>query len=166
MTCVPRLRASGGKATTAPAKPREVLEPPPSPRKPKPKPKPAPNTVAKPTPAPVAVAAVPAAAPAPAPAKRPERRPAPVPQPSVPTLQVVAGATPQVLADKLNRSPADIVKILFMAGEMVTATTSLTDDAIALVAAEFGLEPEIVGLADRAEGRGARRRGGRRGRSS
>src|SRR3954469_20616755 len=37
---VPRLRASGGKATTAPAKPREVLEPPPQPRKPKPKPEP------------------------------------------------------------------------------------------------------------------------------
>ena len=33
---VPRLRASGGKAT-APAKLREVLEPPPRPRKPKPK---------------------------------------------------------------------------------------------------------------------------------
>ena len=27
---VPRLRASGGKATTTPAKPREVLEPPPA----------------------------------------------------------------------------------------------------------------------------------------
>ena len=34
---VPRLRASGGKATTTPAKPREVLEPPPAPRTPKPK---------------------------------------------------------------------------------------------------------------------------------
>ena len=37
---VPRLRASGGKATKA-AKPRQVMEPPPKPRaKPKPKPKP------------------------------------------------------------------------------------------------------------------------------
>ena len=36
---VPRLRASGGKATTAPAKSREVLEPPPQPRKPRAKPK-------------------------------------------------------------------------------------------------------------------------------
>ena len=35
---VPRLRASGGKATEAPKR-REVLEPPPAPRKPKPKPK-------------------------------------------------------------------------------------------------------------------------------
>ncbi|HZB01428.1 MAG TPA: translation initiation factor IF-2 N-terminal domain-containing protein, partial [Actinomycetota bacterium] len=37
---VPRLRASGGKATKA-AKPREVLEPPPRPRRPRAKPKPA-----------------------------------------------------------------------------------------------------------------------------
>src|SRR5215813_6857667 len=36
---VPRLRASGGKATEA-KKRREVLEPPPAPRKAKPKPKP------------------------------------------------------------------------------------------------------------------------------
>jgi translation initiation factor IF-2 len=33
---VPRLRASGGKATTAPPKSREVLEPPPPPRRAKP----------------------------------------------------------------------------------------------------------------------------------
>jgi hypothetical protein len=31
-------------------------------------------------------------------------------------LQVVHGATPQVIAEKLDRSPAEIVKILFMAG--------------------------------------------------
>ena len=35
---VPRLRASGGKATAAPAKPREVLEPPPQPAQAEPKP--------------------------------------------------------------------------------------------------------------------------------
>ena len=39
---VPRLRASGGKATDAPKR-REVLEPPPAPRKPKPKAKPKPK---------------------------------------------------------------------------------------------------------------------------
>ena len=51
-----------------------------------------------------------------------------------PVLQVVHGATPQMIAEKLDRSPAEIVKVLFMAGEMVTATTSLTDEAIELVA--------------------------------
>ncbi len=145
---LPRLRASGGKATAAPAKPREVLEPPPTPRKPKPKPKPPPNTVAKPAPvAPVAPPAPPVRA-TPAPVKKAERRPAPVEVPSTPTLQVVAGATPQVLAEKLGKSPAEIVKILFLSGEMVTATTSLSDDAIAVVADEFGLESDVVDLQD------------------
>src|SRR5437867_2473746 len=55
---VPRLRASGGKATSAPARPREVLEPPPQPRKAKPKPKPkraaaVATPVVKPVPEPV-----------------------------------------------------------------------------------------------------------------
>src|SRR5881397_709798 len=61
---VPRLRASGGKATAAPARPREVLEPPPQPRKAKPKraaaAKPAAAAVPAPPAAPAAVAAAPA----------------------------------------------------------------------------------------------------------
>ncbi|MGZ4131782.1 MAG: translation initiation factor IF-2 [Actinomycetota bacterium] len=182
---VPRLRASGGKATTAPAKPREVLEPPPSPRKPKPKPapkpaaaKPAPSktAAAKPAVAPapaaagapapaaaaepaaavaVAVAAEPGAAPAAAaaappataPPKRRPQRPEPA-KPSGPVLQVVHGATPQTIAEKLGRSPADIVKILFLAGEMATATTSLSDLAIELVADQLGYKADIVALED------------------
>jgi len=147
---VPRLRASGGQATSAPAKPREVLEPPPSPRKRKlvAKPVPAKPSSEAPKPAAEALAAA-AAAPAPAaPAsKRSERRPEPA-APAEPVLQVVRGATPQVLAEKLNRSPAEIVKILFMAGDMVTATTSLSDDAIELVATDAGMDVDIVGLQD------------------
>ena len=47
---IPRLRASGGKATAVAPKRREVLEPPPAPRKPKPKPKAKPAaTPAEPT---------------------------------------------------------------------------------------------------------------------
>ncbi len=63
-------------------------------------------------------------------------------------LQLVRGATPQTIAEKLGQSPADIVKILFMAGEMVTATTSLSDEAVAIVTDELGLVPEIVGIED------------------
>jgi len=184
---VPRLRASGGKATEAPKR-REVLEPPPAPRKPKAKAKPAqkakaeaavttpavptdavvvpeaaPDTEPASTPAAVAVAEAPAVtatpaaatpdklssfAPAPTPTPR-RRQPKPGPAaPAVPTLQVVRGATPQTIAEKVGQSPADIVKILFMAGEMATATTSLSDDAIGLVAVELGLEPQIVGIED------------------
>ena len=185
---VPRLRASGGKATEAPKR-REVLEPTPSPRKPKPKPKPAAKPKAEAAPAQAAPAEAPAAAPAevpatteapqppaasapapaavaapavpsPAPAAPSSFAPAPTPTPrrrqpkpgpaaeTTPTLQVVRGATPQTIAEKVGRSPADIVKILFMAGEMATATTSLSDDAIGLVAAELDLEPRIVGIED------------------
>ncbi len=181
---VPRLRASGGKATEAPKR-REVLEPPPAPRKPKAKAKKeaAPQAVASP-PAEPAAPAAPATAPE-APAPLPEPGPAASPgavvpeaptvpapaatapapsapsgsrrpprvartpaEPEVLTLRVVRGATPQDIADKVGRGPADIVKILFLSGEMATATTSLSDDAVALVANELGMEPEIVGLED------------------
>jgi translation initiation factor IF-2 len=167
---VPRLRASGGKATKA-AKPRQVMEPPPKPRaKPKPKPTkvvaapdeedeqaaegtaPAPSTpaaaappsgtpAAPTTPAPAAPAAPASAGPAPS-------APAPAPAPTGPVLQVVRGSTPQLFAEKTNRSPADIVKILFMAGEMVTATTSLSDEALQTLGSELGYHVEIVGLED------------------
>jgi translation initiation factor IF-2 len=177
---VPRLRASGGKATEAPKR-REVLEPPPAPRKPKAAPKkqaaPAkPVAVAEPAavapaPAPTPAAAAPAqttaatrppaAAPPPSPAppapaaaapaaasgaRRPPRVARTPSEPEVPTLRVVRGATPQDIAEKLGKGPAEIVKILFLAGEMATATTSLSDEGIALVAAELQMEAEIVGL--------------------
>jgi translation initiation factor IF-2 len=146
---VPRLRASGGKATTAPPRSREVLEPPPQPRRAKPK-----RAVAAKPPAPVAAAVpAPAAAETPTPARAPARKraaekPTEPPPPSGPVLQVVHGATPQVIAEKLDRSPAEIVKILFMAGEMATATTSLTDDAIRVIADELGYTATIVGIED------------------
>ena len=177
---VPRLRASGGKATEAPKR-REVLEPPPAPRKPKPKKATAPKAEAKPadvapapveapaaetapaTPTPAAVPAPAAAAAAPAPAAdaaaappngrqpRGPRKPV-VPEPPRPVLEVVRGATPQTIAEKVGKSPADIVKLLFLAGEMATATTSLTDEAITMVASELGLSAEIVGIEDEMQG--------------
>ena len=148
---VPRLRASGGKATKA-AKPRQVMEPPPKPRaKAKPKPKAAPKAAAAPAeeaPAAEAAAAPPAAVPAVA---APAAVPAPAAvavAPAGPVLQVVRGSTPQIFAEKTNRSPADIVKILFMSGEMVTATTSLSDEALQTLGSELGYHVEIVGIED------------------
>jgi translation initiation factor IF-2 len=152
---VPRLRASGGKATAAPAKPREVLEPPPQPRKPraKPKPKPAADTAAAKAPAPAApTTPTPPAEPKQAPKQRRRPEPAAPVIPSGPVLQVIHGATPQTIAEKTDRSPAEIVKILFMAGDMVTATTSLTDEQIELIAVELGYTAEIVGLEDELKG--------------
>ena len=146
---VPRLRASGGKATAAPSRSREVLEPPPQPRRAKPKR----AAAAKPPAAVPAAQPAPAAAEAPAPVRPPARKrvaekPAEPPAPSGPVLQVVHGATPQVIAEKLDRSPAEIVKILFMAGEMATATSSLTDDAIRVFADELDYTADFVGIED------------------
>jgi translation initiation factor IF-2 len=66
-------------------------------------------------------------------------------------MQFVRGSTPQSIADKLDRSPADMVKILFLAGEMATATTSLSDEAIALIADDLGYAAEIVGVEEEEE---------------
>ncbi|MDP9297791.1 MAG: translation initiation factor IF-2 [Actinomycetota bacterium] len=163
---VPRLRASGGKAVgTAAPKRREVLEPPPAPRKARPKaaPKAAKATTppepdgdgaapltppavdgANGAPAGAGVAVAPVGAPAPA-----MRSPAAeAPTSTLPIMQFVRGSTAQTIAEKLGRSPAEVVKSLFMAGEMVTATTSLSDEAIALLAADLGYAAEIVGIED------------------
>ena len=183
---VPRLRASGGKATTAPKR-REVLEPPtsPKPKKPKvapkpaappaatPAPTPAPTPAATPAPAPAAAAApaaavsTPVAAPAAdpaaastataapaatAPAVPPATAPASVPaSPALPVMRFIRGSTPQMIADKVGRAPAEIVKMLFTAGEMATATTSLSDEAIQMVATELDYVSEIVGVEDEVE---------------
>jgi translation initiation factor IF-2 len=165
---VPRLRASGGKAVevTTPKR-REVLEPPPTPRKPKPKPKAAAKTVAAKAGSPVPVASngevapaavdgaaaalAPAASPAVAPVRGPAAKRPRVAQPAEPASSVmrfVRGSTAQAIAEKLGKSPAEVVKTLFLAGEMVTATTSLSDEAIALLAADLGFESEIVGIED------------------
>ncbi len=154
---VPRLRASGGKASAV-AKPREILEPPPQPRKRAKKvAAPVAAPVAVPAPALAAVPAEPKPAAAPSPRARTgaaapvrERRAAEPAAPVGPVLRVVRGATPQTIAEKVDRSPADIVKILFLAGERVTATTSLSDESIELIGADIGYETEIVGLAEEA----------------
>jgi translation initiation factor IF-2 len=59
-------------------------------------------------------------------------------------VRVPRGSTPQELADKLDASAADIVKLLFQAGEMVSIAQSLSDDAIELVATELARPVEIV----------------------
>jgi translation initiation factor IF-2 len=124
-----------------------VLEPPPQPRKPRAKAAPKAALKPKAAEAPPAEEA-PAAAPV-APKTPKRRRPEPEPLvPAGPVLQVIHGATPQTIAEKTDRSPAEIVKILFMAGDMVTATTSLTDEAIQLVANELGYTADVVGLED------------------
>ena len=154
---VPRLRASGGKAVPG-AKPRAAREEPVAKSRARPKakaepepdvkPKPAKATAARPDGAATATVAVPAVAPAaqakPAPAAAPAK-------PALPSLKVVRGSSAQDLAEKVGRTPADIVKILLSLGEMVTATQSLSDEAITLVATELGYEAEVVGFEEEQE---------------
>ena len=54
------------------------------------------------------------------------------------------GATIQELAPRLNRTPADLVRLLFEAGEMVTATASLADEMIELIAETLGAQVLLV----------------------
>jgi translation initiation factor IF-2 len=170
---VPRLRASGGKAVPE-AKIKEAVEEPLPKRRAKTAPTPSQDEAAdtaQPSSAEGAAAAeaileaappaaaeppvaewVEAAAPAPAQApsapsptgtRRVARTPAP---PGRPSLKLVHGSTAQDVADKTQRTAADVVRILIGLGEMATATQSLSDDALELIANELGYDSEIVGL--------------------
>jgi len=66
---------------------------------------------------------------------------APVPEGEV---IVERGSTPQELGPKLNRSAGDVIRFLFLQGEVVTATQSLSDDMIELFAAEIGARVHLV----------------------
>jgi translation initiation factor IF-2 len=66
---------------------------------------------------------------------------APVPEGSVVVERM---STPQELAERLNRTTADVVRFLMQQGEMVTATQSLTDDMIELFADDIGAEVQLV----------------------
>jgi translation initiation factor IF-2 len=143
---VPRLRASGGKAVPE-AKIKEAVE------EPLPKTRPRkkaaateavempPEAPSEPAPEPATPQAEPAAAPAP----EVEAGPA------LPALKLVHGSTAQDVADKTDRSVGEIVKQLISLGEMATASQSLSDDALTLLAAELGYEVEIVGIEEEEE---------------
>ncbi|HZA20373.1 MAG TPA: translation initiation factor IF-2, partial [Actinomycetota bacterium] len=102
------------------------------------KPKPAPEAQPAPAPEPQAEAE-----PEPAPAAA-EPEPEPPAEPSKPGVRVHRGITVKDFAEKLDVSPAEIVKILLGLGEMVTVTQSMSDEAVLLVADELGASVEIV----------------------
>jgi translation initiation factor IF-2 len=168
---VPRLRASGGKAVPEAKMKEAVEEPLPKPRARKPREVavdpsaagtpgetaasvlPGGAGVAEPAAPPPAVSPTPAPAAAPAVTPAPEAARVAAPTgPGRPGLRLVKGATPQEIADKSGRSVADVVKMLIGLGEMATASQSLTDDAITLVADQLGYDVEIVGIEDEDEG--------------
>jgi translation initiation factor IF-2 len=145
---VPRLRASGGKAVPE-AKIKEAVEEPLPKTRPRKKAA-APETVEAPPEAPSEPAPEAVAAPA-----EPAAPPTPAAEvatgPALPTLKLVHGSTAQDVADKTDRSVGEIVKQLISLGEMATASQSLSDDALTLLAGELGYEAEIVGIEDEEE---------------
>jgi translation initiation factor IF-2 len=68
--------------------------------------------------------------------------------PALPTLRIAHGATAQELAEKAKRTPAEVVRALFDMGEMATATTSLTDEALRVAANDLGFDADIVGVTE------------------
>jgi len=59
-------------------------------------------------------------------------------------IVVERGTTIQELAPRLNRTAADLVRLLFDAGEMVTGTQSLADEMVELIADELGATVLLV----------------------
>jgi translation initiation factor IF-2 len=66
---------------------------------------------------------------------------APIPEGEV---IIERGSTAQDIGPKFNRSAGDVVRFLLLQGEMITATQSLSDDAIELFAAEIGATVRLV----------------------
>ncbi len=64
----------------------------------------------------------------------------------IPTGEVIIerGSSAQEVGPKLNRTAGDVVRFLFLQGEAVTATQSLSDDMIELFAAELGASIKLV----------------------
>jgi translation initiation factor IF-2 len=145
---IPRLRAAGGKVKPG-SKPVTATEDQLPRRRPTPAPEAAPvETAPEPEAASseqVSTAVAEALEPAvPAPA-------AEAAEVGAPTVKVGRGASAQDLAAKLGREPAEIVKVLLMAGEMVTITQSLSDEAIELVGSELGHPVQITGVEEEEE---------------
>src|SRR6266540_259074 len=59
-------------------------------------------------------------------------------------IRVPRGVTVQDFADRLGRPATDLIRILMQMGEMLTATQSMSDDAVTLLGEEIGARIEIV----------------------
>ncbi|MFI5036489.1 MAG: translation initiation factor IF-2, partial [Acidimicrobiales bacterium] len=66
---------------------------------------------------------------------------APVPEGEI---IIERGSTAKDVGPKLNRSAADIIRFLFLQGEIVTGVQALSDDMIELYAAEVGAKVRLV----------------------
>ncbi|HWC32987.1 MAG TPA: translation initiation factor IF-2, partial [Actinomycetota bacterium] len=93
----------------------------------------------------IAVVVVAAEAPAPEPAPEPEPEPEPPPaEPTRPELRVARGISVKDLAERLGVPATELIAKMWGAGEMVTITQSLSDDAIKLLGGDYGYAVELV----------------------
>ncbi|MDP9242631.1 MAG: translation initiation factor IF-2 N-terminal domain-containing protein, partial [Actinomycetota bacterium] len=160
---LPRLRATGGKTKPGVKVKRAAVEPAPKPRR---KTQPAPEAAPEPTPAespaaiegngraPAAAAASTATA-TKAVAKAPEGSAAETAPPlsavpTLPSIKLSRGATPQDVAERTGRPVTEVVKALMGLGEMASASQSLSDEALAGLATELGFQADVVAV-DEAE---------------
>jgi translation initiation factor IF-2 len=125
---VPRLRASGGKPVPT-GKPRIVTEEPLPSRPRRKEPKAPAEAEAEPQPAAQA---------------EPEPEPEPEPVAARGAVKVARGASAKEVAEKFGLEPTEVIRKMLELGEMVTITQSLSDEAIQLLAGEYGFEVEIV----------------------
>ncbi|HZC71267.1 MAG TPA: translation initiation factor IF-2, partial [Jatrophihabitans sp.] len=71
-----------------------------------------------------------------------------VPRGNGETIRLPRGASLSDFADKINANPASLVQALFHLGEMVTATQSVNEDTLQLLAAELNYQVQVVSPED------------------
>ena len=67
---------------------------------------------------------------------------------TVSAIEYMEGITVKDLAEKILQTPADIIKLLFMMGTMVTINTSLDDETVELICLEYDIEATKVEKVD------------------
>ncbi|MDQ3916068.1 MAG: translation initiation factor IF-2 [Actinomycetota bacterium] len=136
-----RVRADlgNGAAPAAEAPARPVKPPKAAPAETPPPPAAEPPAAEPVTEAPPAAEAEPV--PEPVAATQPEPEPEPA---GAGAVRVHRGITVKDFAEALDRSPAEIVKVLLGMGEMVTVTQSMSDEAVLLVADELGANVTVI----------------------
>src|SRR5437868_1393677 len=76
----------------------------------------------------------------------------PAPRPSAPdTIRINSGSTVKETAESLGVAVPEVIKKLMSLGEMATLTQTLSDEALGVLAEEFGKKIEIVHAADDVE---------------
>lgn len=76
--------------------------------------------------------------------KKKHKKPVNKRQDAITEIEYTEGITVKDLSEMINESSADIIKLLFMMGTMVTINTSLDDDTVELICMEYDVEPTKV----------------------